>query len=64
MSSIKESLTNESVQKLNISDVQKSLSNINIGLSKANKAGVFEIQESHQLYNDIQLVSTTLKEKI
>jgi hypothetical protein len=58
--SSKEILNKNTLEKTSVQDLQKSLTNINIGLNKANKTGVFDMQESHQLYNDIQHINKIL----
>jgi (p)ppGpp synthase/HD superfamily hydrolase len=40
----------------------KSIKNIFLALNKANRAGIFELQESSQIMNDINLLSTVVNQ--
>ena len=54
-------MSDKSTEKksINVSteQIQVSLKNINVALNKAQKMGAFEMQESHQLYEDLQLIN-------
>ena len=49
----------ESKKSINVSteQIQTSLKNINVALNKAQKMGAYDMQESHQLYEDLQLIN-------
>lgn len=49
----------ESKKTINISteQIQTALNNLNAALNKAQKLGAFEMQESHQLYEDLRLIT-------
>ena len=38
--------------------INSSIQNLYLALNKANKAGVYELGESHQLMNDMNLISS------
>jgi hypothetical protein len=49
----------ESKKSINVSteQIQTSLKNINVALNKAQKMGAYDMQEVHQLYEDLQLIN-------
>jgi len=53
---------NDKLANVDTTHIVQALNNIKHGLNRSNKAGVFNLEESHQLYNDLQLVTAVLVE--
>ena len=51
---------NDKPTNVDTTHIVQALNNIKHGLNRSNKAGVFNLEESHQLYNDLQLVTAIL----